>query len=105
MDFIVEVKTKYAHLSEKDVKAIVDRAKMFYYGTMYPCKPDISEEEPITTFFGRQWILLACDEIIERLGFNSAIGYKENGVSWSFDNAQISNRLISMLTPVVGVID
>jgi hypothetical protein len=48
--------------------------------------------------------LSACDEIIERLGFNSAVGYKENGVSWSFDGAQLSNKLCSLVTPISSVI-
>jgi hypothetical protein len=52
----------------------------------------------------QQWLLSACDEIVERLGFNSATGYRENGVNWSFDGAQLSDRLVSLIKPTVGVI-
>jgi hypothetical protein len=105
MDFIALLETKYPYISKEDRLAILNKAKMFYYGAMYPFDSNASEEtKPITTFFGKQWILSACDELVERLGFSSALGYKENGVSWNFDNAHISDRLMNLLTPIVGVI-
>ena len=105
MDFIVEVKNKYSYLKDNDIQSIVNRAKMFYYGAMFPCEPYISEEtRPIDTFFGQQWILSACDELIERLGFSSAIGYRENSISWTFDNAHLSDRLMNLIKPTIGVI-
>ena len=104
MDFIATVKSKY-ELTENDATAIVNRAKMFYYGLKYPCDPLADEKtRPIEGFFAQQWILSACDELVERLGFNSAIGYRENGVNWSFDGAELSERLVSLIKPVVGVI-
>ena len=107
MDFIVQVQNKYPHLKNDTplVSAIVDKAKMFYYALQYPCDPNASEmTRPISTFVGQRWILSACDELIERLGFNSAVAYKENGVQWSFDNAQLSDRLCNLIKPVIGVI-
>lgn len=105
MDFIAEVKTKYPHLTTQDVATIVNKAKMFYYRAMYPCDPNADEtNNPITTFSGQQWILAACDEFVERLGFTSAIAYRENGVAWTFDNAQLSKGLLNMIMPTIGVI-
>lgn len=105
MDFIVKLKAKYPYMTDDDLSNIVDKAKMFYFAIKFPCEPEISEEtRPITSFVGQNWILAACDELIEKFGFNSVVGYKENGVSWTFDNAQISDRLINMLTPTIGVI-
>jgi hypothetical protein len=105
MDFATYIKTKYDWLTPKDVSLIINKAKMFYYGLRYPYKNIIAEEQvPIYGFFEENWILSACDEIIERLGFNSAVGYKENGVSWSFDGAQLSNKLCSLVTPISSVI-
>ena len=104
MDFVSIVKNKY-DLTLEDASSIVDRAKMFYYGLKYPCEPSACEHtRPIEGFVAKQWILSACDEIVERLGFNSAIGYRENGVGWTFDGAQLSARLVSLIKPVVGVI-
>lgn len=104
MDFEAQVKSKYPHICPRDVTRIVDKAKAFYYMLRYPCEPNADEEtRPIVTFKSQQWILSACDELIERLGFNSATAYKENGMSWTFDNPQLSTTLISLLTPIVGV--
>ena len=105
MDFISTVKGKYPWLSVSEVSSIVCKAKMFYYGLKYPCEPHLSEaDRPINSFMAQHWVLSACDEIVERLGFNSAIGYRENGVNWSFDGAELSERLVSLIKPVVGVI-
>ena len=105
MDFIARVKSKYPHLTDNDASAIVDKAKMFYYGAMFPCEPNVSEEtRPIESFFEKQWIISACDELVERLGFNSATAYRENGVSWTFGDAEISERLMSVIKPTIGVI-
>ena len=104
MDFIATVKNKYG-LTLEDTTAIVNRAKMFYYGLKYPCDPLANEStRPIVGFFAQQWILSACDELVERLGFNSATGYRENGVTWTFDGAELSNRLVSLIKPTIGVI-
>lgn len=105
MDFIAEVKDKYPHLADEDVISTVCKAKMFYYALKFPCEPNANEEtHPLNSYFSKYWILAACDEIVERLGFNSAVAYKENGVSYSFDSAQISERLVSLIKPVVGTI-
>lgn len=105
MDILEQVKTKYAYLSIEDALEIVEKAKMFYYSLKYPCDPNASEDtRPINSFVAEKWVLSACDELIERLGFSSAIAYKENGVSWSFDNAQLSDRLCNLIKPNIGVI-
>lgn len=105
MDFIAKVKSKYPYLTTEDTSDIVDKAKMFYYSLKFPCEPYLTEtDRPISTFVGQQWVLAACEELIERLGFNSAVGYRENGVTWTFDNAELSERLVSMIKPTIGVI-
>lgn len=105
MDFSARVKTKYTWLSDNDVASIVDRAKMFYYNLAYPADLSVDEDTyPIVGFRAESWVLTAIDEIVERLGFNSAIGYKENGVVWTFDNCHLSNFLIMQVPPVVGVV-
>ncbi len=104
MDFIAEVVSRHK-LKIEDAAAIVNKAKMFYYGLKYPCEPLASEDDkPIVSFRDQQWILAACEEFVETLGFNSAIGYRENGSSWTLDGAQLSNRLVSIIKPTIGVI-
>ena len=107
MDFNDIIAKKYPHLGDNKelVDGIVNKAKMFYYALRYPCLPLVNEEEhPIKSFFDQNWVLSACDEIIERLGFTSALAYRENGISWSFDNAQLSATLMSLVKPVAGTI-
>lgn len=105
MDFNAKVKESYPHLSDNDIDRIVNHAKMLYYSLRYPFIHDITEEDyPIEGFKNEQWVLCACDELIERLGFTSATAYKENNVGWTFDNAQISRMLMLLITPVAGVL-
>lgn len=105
MDFVTCIKKKYAWLSEEDILLFINKAKMIYYGLRYPCEVILTEEErPIYGFFEENWILSACDELIERIGFNSAVGYKENGVSWTLDGAELSERLCNLVTPIVSVV-
>lgn len=105
MDYKDRVTTKYPWLSESDVQSIVDRAKMFFYNLAFPSDWSVDEDtHPLVGFRVEQWILAACDEIVERLGFNSALAYKENGVVWTFDNCHLSKFLISQIPPIVGVI-
>ena len=103
MDFEQDLIIRYG-LTPDDARRIVNKAKAFYYGLKYPYEPDADEStHPITSFFAKNWITMACDEMVERLGFNSAVGYKENGMAWTFDNAQLSNRLCAMIIPCARV--
>lgn len=105
MDFDAIVKSKYPWLSTEEATAIAEKAKMFYYGLKYPCEPLLCEKDkPIVGFVAKNWIISACDEIVERLGFNSAVGYRENGVNWTLDGAELSDRLVALIKPKVGVV-
>lgn len=105
MDFVTTIKTKYPHLDKTDVEQIVDKATMFYYALRYPCDLNVSKEtKPINSFMAERWILSACDEIIERLGFNSATAYHENGLSWTFDGAELSDRLCNLIKPIAQIV-
>ena len=105
MEFVTRVQEKYDYLPIEEIVRIVDKAKMFYYQLSYPCDTTADETtHPIEGFRAKQWILSACDEIIERNGFNSALAYRENGITWSFDSAELSTRLVNMITPVVTVV-
>lgn len=106
MDFETVVKASYPHIDDCDVRRIVNKAKMFYYDLSYPVDKSIDvDTSPIKGFRAEQWVLSACDEIVERLGFSSVVAYKENGVSWTFDNVHLSKMLISLITPQAGVIE
>lgn len=99
------IKQRHSYLSDEDVVRIVNKAKMFYFSAKFPCEPNADETtRPITSFVAKNWVLACCDELVDRLGIGSATAYRENGISLSFDNAQISDRLISQITPIIGVL-
>lgn len=105
VDYVAWLTTKYPYLSADNASDIVNKAKMFYYGIVYKAYPTADETDySIDGLRNETWIKACCDEIVERNGISSATGYKENGLSIDFDNAQISLGLINMLAPIVGVI-
>ena len=106
MDSIIEkVKTKYYYLSSEEATELVDNALGWFYALRYPCEPNVSKEtRPITTFMDEWNLRRLCDEIAERNGFNSALGYRENGVSFTFDGAWISESLKKAICPIAGVV-
>lgn len=105
MDFKEKVIEKYPHLAENSalVDGLVEKAKFLYCSLRYPFEPSRFMETAFDKLHAQLWVLSACDELVERLGFSSAVAYKENGISWSFDGATISNRLASLVVPVAGV--
>jgi hypothetical protein len=106
MDFTATLKSKYSYLSDTDVDRIVNQAKMFYYMLKYPNDIYANEESrPILSFSEQEWIIRCSEDLIERLGFSSSTAYKENGISWNFDNAHISASLVKLIVPLVGVIE
>ena len=105
MDFISELINQYPWLSVQDANRIVNRAKMYYYGRRYPYEPSANDKtHPITNFVEQMWIMEASGELVERLGFDSAVGYKENNVSFTFDNAKLSKTLLSQIIPIAGAV-
>ena len=80
-------------------------SSVMFDGSHYPIEENIAKTKAYVQRKGHELLIEgACDEIVERIGFNSAVGYHENGVSWSFDGAELSDRLISLIKPIVGVV-
>ena len=100
-----KVKTKYPYLTIEETIELVENAKGWFFALRYPCEPNVSEEtRPITTFMDEWNVRRICDEIAERNGFNSALGYRENGVTFTFDGAWISESLKKAICPIAGVV-
>lgn len=104
MDYVSRIRRKYPWLSEEDANEIIAKAKMFYYGIVYKSYISYYDEDDEETPRKIAWLNACCDEIVERAGCSSATAYRENGLQINFDHSQISIGLISMLSPVVGVI-
>ena len=105
MDLVNEVRSEYSWLSLEEASRIVNKATAIYYRLRYPCEPTASPQtRPIDTFMDKQDVLWICDEIAQRNGFNTATGYKENGINLTFDGAWVSERLVNSIKPIIGVI-
>ena len=105
MDLNVEVKNKYDYLEEKEVEMFVNRAKAIAIDQLYPNDLSIN----YLTFDWTNprfdmWLLDCVDELIERVGISSAISYRENGMSWTFDRAGVSQALLDRLPRNIGII-
>lgn len=105
MDLVAKVRSKYPWLSMEEATLLVDQAIAMFYRLRYPCEPTVNPKtRPINNFMDEQNVLWICDEFAQRNGFNSATGYKENGIAFEFDGAWISERLASSIKPIIGVI-
>lgn len=105
MDLAARVTMKYPWLSTEEATELVEMATALFYGLRYPCEPNASPEtHPINSFMDKRNVLWICDEIAQRNGFNSSIGYRENGISFTFDGAWLSDRLVNAIKPIIGVI-
>lgn len=104
-NILVDVKTKYSYLTSEEANRLVEMAKGWFYSLRYPCEPNASEEtRPIVSFMDIWAVKTICDEIAQRNGFNTALGYRENGISFTFDGAWISESLKKAIVPIVGVV-
>lgn len=105
MELYAEFIKRYPHIkSTVDVNRIVDKAKYIYYASKFPYEATPEKDHPINSFMQLNAFWQIADELVDRLGFNSAIGYHENGVNWSFDEAWISKFTQRLLTPRVMTI-
>ena len=105
MDLISEVKSKYDYLENKEVERFVNKAKAIAIDQLYPNDLSIN----YLTFDWTNprfdmWLLDCVDELIERAGISSVTSYRENGISWTFDRAGVSQALLDRLPRNVGII-
>ena len=102
---ITKVRIKYSWLRYDQAEELVENAMGWFYSLRYPCEPTASPEtRPLDTFIDSWAVERLCDEIAQRNGFNTSLGYRENGVQFTFDSAWISETLRKAIVPIVGVI-
>lgn len=106
MDNIVaKIRIKYSWLSQEEATELVNNGIGWFYSLRYPCEPTASPEtRPIDTFMDSWAVERLCDEIAQRNGFNTSLGYRENGIQFTFDSAWISEALRKAIVPIVGVV-
>lgn len=105
MDFKAAVKTKYSYMKDEEIELLVKRAQSICIDKLYPGDMSVN----YTTFNWdnprfEMWILDCVDELVERAGMSSVVAYKENGMSWSFDRAGVSQALLDRLPSLAHTI-
>ena len=104
-EIVAKVKDKYSWLSQDEATELVENAVGWFYALRYPCEPTANDvTRPIDTFMDEWSVRRICDEIAQRNGFNTALGYRENGIQFTFDGAWISESLRKSIVPTIGVI-
>lgn len=104
-NILMSIKGKYPYLSNEQITELVENAKGWFYSLRYPCEPNVSEEtRPIVAFMDKWAVKTICDEIAQRNGFNTALGYRENGVQFTFDSAWISESVKKAIMPIAGIL-
>ena len=105
MDLISEVKSKYDYLENKEVERFVNKAKAIAIDQLYP--NDLSVNYLTFDWTNPRfdmWLLDCVDELVERVGISSVTSYKENGMSWTFDRAGVSQALLDRLPRNIGIL-
>ena len=79
---------KYPYMDKDDIEFVEQSALSIYKSrTKYS---ELKEEH-------ENWLTRACIEIIEREGYTGSTHFSENGISVSYDNAQLSNAILGEL--------
>lgn len=105
MDLSLIISTKYPYLSDLEVELFLNKAKSICVEQLYPSDLSVNylNFEWNNPRF-EMWLLDCVDELIERQGISSVTAYKENGMSWTFDRAGVSQTLIDRLKPIARAV-
>ena len=105
MDLVRIVNKKYNYMEVDEVRLLLDKAKSLAVEQLYPNDLSVNYlnfdfDSPRFTM----WLLDCVDELVERVGISSVTSYKENGMSWTFDRAGVSQALLDRLPRNIGII-
>lgn len=105
MDLKVEIKSKYEYLSDREVDLFINKAKAIAIDQLYPNDLSINYLDfDWTNPRFDMWLLDCVDELVERVGISSVTSYRENGMSWTFDRAGVSQALLDRLPRNIGIV-
>ena len=105
MDLVRIVNKKYNYMEVDEVRLLLNKAKSLAVEQLYP--NDLSVNYLNFDFDNPRfdmWLLDCVDELVERAGISSVTSYKENGMSWTFDRAGVSQALLDRLPRHIGII-
>jgi hypothetical protein len=105
MDLHEVIERKYAYMSYDEVEMFINKAKSIAIDQLYPNDLSINYINfDWTNPRFDMWLLDCVDELVERVGISSVTSYKENGMSWTFDRAGVSQALLDRLPRNIGII-
>lgn len=105
VDILETLIDKYSYMKEEEVELFLTKAKAIAIDQLYPNDLSINYlnfdwSNPRLDM----WLLDCVDELVERVGISSVTAYRENGMSWSFDRAGVSQALLDRLPRMAGII-
>lgn len=105
MDLHEVIERKYAYMSYDEVEMFINKAKSIAIDQLYPNDLSINYINfDWTNPRFDMWLLDCVDELVERVGISSVTSYKENGMSWTFDRAGVSQALLDRLPRNIGIV-
>lgn len=81
-------------------KLVLDDARHIALNTLFPF--DLEETE-LPERIEEDWVVRCAIELYNQIGQEGYTSYSENGLSWTKDSSLVSYKLMSELTPKVGV--
>ena len=94
---------KYPYLTDEQLEDLYECSRDLYLSLSFPFHHEITDipEEYVRDVSIVRRIM---EETLERDGFSSFTAYSENGMSFTFDNANISNTLLKTIVPKAKVV-
>lgn len=103
LEILEYFKKKYDYLEDYVLQEFFDSSHEILLNLLYPFDYSVQEVPPRIFSRYKGWVRRAMQEFIERNGMTSYINYSENGISVKMDRSQLSQGLISEITPFGGV--
>lgn len=103
MDILSEIQYKYPHFSEEESERIINRAKALVIDRLYPADLSIDYETWDMSPRATMWVYEAAIELVRVAGFENLVAYKENGISFEWEKAGLSQDFINRIPRIVGV--
>ncbi len=94
---------KYPYMNVQDIEIIYDIASDIYVNLRFPFDTDTVEISNDELRKHPTWLLRCMQEIIEKEGLTNVVGYRENGVSFTFDKTGISQSLIDEVVSMAEI--
>lgn len=93
-------KEKYPYLLERDLEDMYDSAYEIFLKTKYHSNTAIKEIPEAVYLRNNTWFKRAMQCWIDKEGMTSVTSYSENGVSFTFDKAGLTQDLINEISPI-----